>query len=146
MPPTVAGFTTFIRNVMGILPVNLQDNAPVIAMAFAVALEIVNRQLQAVSPTIYNLAVYNLAGDNLINYATDPAGKNYFAKLRASYKITSFIAGVIASSADESTSQTLATPEALKALTLADLQNLHTPYGRAYLGFAQRVGTLWGMT
>lgn len=144
--PTLPGFIAFIRGNMGIEPVNLPDNAPVIPMAFAVALEIVNQQLAQASSLIYELAVYNLGGDNVINFAADAPGKTYFAKLRKSFGIASFVGGVISSSADETTSQTIATPDALKKLTLADLQNMKTPWGRQYLAFAQRVGTLWGLT
>jgi len=52
----------------------------------------------------------------------------------------------VGASEDEATSQTLLTPEAMKGLTLADLQNLKTPWGRQYLAFAQSYGTLWGIT
>ena len=84
--PTKAAFLAFIRNEMGISNVVLPDSAPVIGMALAVALAVVIPALRAVPipqvdaagvsltsgcQTIYDLAVYNLAGDNLINYAPD---------------------------------------------------------------------------
>jgi hypothetical protein len=37
-------------------------------------------------------------------------------------------------------------PEVMNNLTFADLQTLKTPWGRIYLGIAQDVGTLWGVT
>ena len=40
----------------------------------------------------------------------------------------------------------LLVPDAFKALTISDLQNLKTPWGLTYLGFAQACGTLWGLT
>ena len=144
--PTPAEYLQFIRNVMGIPTSALPDNLPVIAMSFDVALEIVNLTLNQMSSLIYTLAVYNLAGDNLINFAPDQPGSNYFATARTSFNSTGFVAGVIGASADESTSQTLITPDAMKNLTLADLQNLKTPWGRQYLAFAQSYGTLWGLT
>src|SRR5579862_4784652 len=84
MQPTLAGFLTFIRNVMGISTTILPDSSPVIGMAFAVALAIANDALQTVAVpqfdstgaslnsggySIYAFMVYNLAADNLINYA-----------------------------------------------------------------------------
>jgi hypothetical protein len=53
---------------------------------------------------------------------------------------------VVSSSADVSTSESLLVPDAAKGFQFADLQYLKTPYGRAYLGYAQRYGQLWGIT
>lgn len=144
--PTLSGFLVFIRTVMGVPVSALPDDSVDIANALAVALEIANTGLNEVSSLIYTLAVYNLAGDNLINYANDQVGQTYFAQLRQNWNITGFIAGVISGSSDESTSQTILTPEAMKGLMLADLQNLKTPYGRQYLAFAQSYGSLWGLS
>ena len=62
-PPSLAGFITFLRNVVGITPTVLPDNSAVIPMAYDVALAIVNLSL-ALTP-IYALAVYNLGTDNV---------------------------------------------------------------------------------
>jgi|APCry1669192062_1035393.scaffolds.fasta_scaffold00554_4 hypothetical protein len=154
MLPTVTGFQSFIYNVMGIDPLVLPSDSPVIGWAFQVAMMIVSPDLAIVATangttpatSLYELAVYNLAGDNLVNYAQDQAGRTYFADLRASLKINAFAAGVVTSASDAGTSDSLAVPESLKNLTLSDLQNLKTPWGRAYLAIAQRYGTLWGLT
>lgn len=143
--PTQAGFVAFVRGQMGIGPSVLPDDSNYLVWAYDVALAIVNRALAAVPP-IYMLAIYNLAGDNLINYAQDTPPSTYFADLRKTWGINSFVAGVITSSSDEGTSESLTVPDAFKNLTIADLQNLKTPYGRTYLGFAQRYGTLWGIS
>ena len=151
-PPTVAGFLQFIRGNMGINSTVLPDNAPVIDVAFGIALDIANDQLN-VKPNVYTLAVYNLAVDNLVNYAPDVQPPviykddlPYFAYLRQEMNITGFVSGVIQSASDESTSSSLVVPEQLKMLTLANLQNTKTPWGRTYLGFAQAAGTLWGLS
>ena len=175
MNPTLAGFLAFIRSEMGINSTVLPDSTPAIGWAFSVAMAIVNPDLAAAgfngpaympppstigggaqNISIFTLAVYNLAGDNLINYApdvpdapdvpgSDPAAP-YFQYLRNKFGITNFVAGVVASTGDQGSSVSLQVPEALKNLTLADLQYLKTPYGRQYLAFAQRYGTLWGLT
>lgn len=154
--PTPAGFLAFIRNVMGISTSNLPDNSPVIPMALAVSLEIVNLAINTASPLMYTLAVYNLGGDNLINYAQDVPDAQpvpgsdpplpYFANLRSSFKCNAFISGVISSASDDGTSESMVVQEAAKNFTLSDLQNLKTPWGRQYLAIAQRYGTLWGLT
>lgn len=155
MQPTLAGFIDFIRNVMGIDPILLPDNSPAIGWAYSIALMFVNPDLAAVaisppagviSTSIYIQAVYNFAGDRLVNFAPDQPGRTFFADLRTSLKINNFSAGVVSSASDGGTSNSIQVPDALKGLTLADLQRLKTPWGRAYLEFAQSAGTLWGVT
>jgi hypothetical protein len=230
---TLAGFISFIQLNMQIPASALPTNSPVIPMALAIAQDIVNPALCAIGnvstsyagPSIYDLAVYNLAGDNLINFATDqsvaiagiawasstatattavahgfntgdpilitgnaplaynsqpgpnnasvaaqivvtsstafsyPVAANpgsfvsggqaseiFFANARRQFGINSFVAGVISSSADVSTSESLLVPDQMKTLTLSNLQNLKTPWGRQYLAFAMQYGSLWGMS
>jgi hypothetical protein len=159
--PTLAGFILFIQNVMGISSVVLPTDSPVISYAFNVALMTVNPQLACVplpcqpgtNWTIYEIAVYNLAGDRLVNFAPDQVGQTYFTDLRGSPNnsppglgLTNFVAGVVTNSSDESTSVGLTTPDSFKGMTVADLQNLKTPWGQTYIGIAQSVGSLVGLT
>lgn len=170
--PTLAGFQSFVQNTMGISTSILPTNSPVIPMAFAVALAIVNPALRCVpipqqdaagaslnsgGLTIYALAVYNLAGSNLLAYAQDQNGAPpvpgsnpptpFFAWTRKQFNINGFISGVVQSSSDEGTSVSLVVQEAAKNFTLANLQQLKDPYGRQYLAFAQSYGpTTVGMS
>jgi hypothetical protein len=161
-PPTLAGFLSFIRNVMGISTTVLPDASSVITMAFNVAIAIVNINLQIIpvgpqpGDTIYSLAVYNLAGSNLLNYAQDlpgaavvpgsgDPGLPYFEYTRQKYNINGFVSGVVQSSSDEGTSVSMVVQEAAQTFTLQDLQQLKDPYGRRFLSFAQQAGTLWGI-
>ena len=154
--PTLAGFMNFIRNVMGITTDALPDDSIYPAFALSVALSIVNPALQCVpsGPTvpgvpaanIYNLAVYNLAGSGLINYAQDVPPSTFFADQRESYDSLGFIPGVIQSSADESTSDSFVVQEAAKNFTLLNLQQLKDPFGRQYLALVQGFGTIVGIS
>ena len=144
--PNLTDFLSFIRNVMGILPIYLPDNSVNITYAYDIAIDIVNPSLAVAPGNIYALAVYNLGGDNLVNFAPDQQNQNYFANLRTQLGINTWVPGVIQSSADQSTSESMLTPDFMKGFTLSDLQNLKTPWGRQYLAFAQRYGTLWGLT
>lgn len=112
-----------------------------------IARDIVNLQL-SVSPRIYTLAVYNLAADRLITYAQDIPNQTYFADLRGpkGFKLASPSVGVVTSTFDQGTGTTVLNPESMKNLTLANLQMLKTPWGIVYMGFAQSIGTLWGMS
>ena len=143
-----AGFLAFLRaaNGVGIPTAALPDNSQDIINSYTFALELVNTAIQQVSALSYALAVYNLAADTLINFAQDQPGQTYFATARDSFKINSFVSGTISSTSDESTSSSMVVPKQFENLTLGNLQNLKTPYGRQYLAIAQQFGTLWGST
>lgn len=152
-PPTLAGFQSFIVNVMGITTAILPPASPVVSMAYNIAIDIVNLQLQLASPDIYTLAVYNLSGSNIINYAQDqPSAPVYlndlpfFAYARKTWGIQGIAQGVIQSSSDVSTSESMVVPDWAKELTMADLQYRKDPWGAHYLALAQRYGTLWGLS
>ena len=95
--------------------------------------------------------VYNLGADNLVNYAPDsnlgtPPDK-FFSTYRAANNITNFLAGVVNSAGDQGTSGSLTIGDGLKNMTIANLQNLKTPWGRTYLAYAQRSGiNPWGLS
>jgi hypothetical protein len=166
MDPTLGGFVTFVQNV--IQPPSYFDptTSVYVVYAYNYAYQWVNSQLSSVPglPGVWNmyaLAVYNLAGDVLINIAqdapddpivpnscngTDPSGLQYWAWLRNKYNILAFFPGVVQSTSDEGTSASYVVPEQFQTFSVADLQNLKTPYGRTYLGIAQSIGTCWGLS
>lgn len=170
-PPNLADYLGFLRGVVG-LPAsylglannNVIDAATgaVIDSAFAqvtsnplisqfqlslnIALDIVNDQLNFASPDIYTLAVYNLAADRLINFGMDPQGQTVFADARKSYNVFNSQLGIVVSASDNGTSSAWEVPDFIKNMTLQNLQMLKTPWGRTYLGFAEAVGTNWGLS
>lgn len=146
MGPTLAGFSSFIYTVMGVPVAALPTNSPYITDAYNYAIEVVLDVIAQVSTITYTAAVYNLAADYLINWATDVSGSTYFATQRKTFNINNFVPGVIQSSADVSTSESLLVPDAMKGLTMGDLQRLKTPYGRQYLAIAQKFGANWGLS
>lgn len=158
-PPTLAGFLDFVRNVMGITTAQLPDASPFITLAYCTAKAIVNVAFAAASPLIYQQMVYNLGGSNLLNVAPDPTGAKpydpddpdnklpFFGYMRKTYNMLGFVSGVIQAAADEATSESMVVPDAFKGLTLANLQMLKDPYGRAYLAYAQAYGpAAWGVS
>ena len=214
--PTLAGFQAWILVVAGISTGYLPQNSQDIVNAYNRAMAIVNPDIANIDPVTYADAVYNLAGDLLINYASDvvqpnaslawlngtvtvntvaahgfttgdpivisgviapgyngkfqiavtgtntftyplatnpgaatvpgQSAESFFVNLRASWKITTFVPGVIASSGDESTNESLLNPEFMKNLTMSDLQRLKTPFGRVYMAIAQEYGGIVGLT
>lgn len=144
--PTLAGFTAWARVRLPVDRQQLPDNSPWLSNAFDVSIELVNQTLRLVSPFVYELAVYNLAASLLINFAPDQPGNSFFAGLRSDMRLGQFVPGVVASTADASTSTSLLNPDFMHTLTLDDLQRVKDPFGRQYLQFAQLYGDIWGLT
>lgn len=155
--PTYQGYQNFLQYVVGVPPEQMPTPVTPVDMvqfSYDFALNMTYWWLmcvpsQVTSMSIYATAVYNLGADTLVNYAPDIPGSDdptYWSDLRSSFNINTFTAGVVNFSSDQSTSQGTAVPDSLKQLTLGDLQNLKTPWGRMYLSLAQNIGTLWGMT
>lgn len=149
--PNITDYTTWIYLVMGVPEAVLPDDSIYISLSYSMSLETVNLYLDWASPLLYTQAVYNLGGDILVNIAQDnpdlpPPNNTYWADLRNTMQINNFIPGLINATNDEDTSAALLTPLGLQNLTLADLQNLKTPWGRVYMGIAQSVGSMWGIS
>ena len=119
---------------------------PVVSGSLGVALEVVNCDLE-VAPKHYDLAVYNLAADRLLNYAPDIEGQTFFADTRTAYKLLAPVVGVVQAASDQGTSGAYLNLEAMKNFTLGDLQTLRTPFGRRYMDIAMSFGpNLYGIS
>jgi hypothetical protein len=145
--PNLADFTAFLRNEADISAAVLPDGNIAINESLCVAIETVNPHIKHVSSLLYVRAVYNLATDVVINIASDVTPHviysdklPFFAFMRKKFNTFGFVSGVITSASDEGTSESMAVADALSQLTLSDLQNLKTPWGRAYLATAQKWG------
>lgn len=144
--PSQADFQTFLTNVVGIAVEYLPVGSPSIGYAYSYAYSVVLPLLAYIPGNLYSLAIYNLAADALINYAQDQPGRSFFSDLRKSLGISIFVPGVTGSSSDGGTSNSRVTPDFMEGLTMMDLQNMKTPYGRQYLAIAQQYGSIWGLS
>jgi len=147
--PTIEGYLAFLREGVGIGPEYLPDDSLWVQATFDMARATVNDALiwADCGRSVYTMAVYNYGADRLLNLANDAAGQCFFRDLRSSLGLHSFSAGLVVSSSDQGTSQTLEIIAAAKSMTLTDLQMMKTPYGRAYLDYAQNYGgNIWGLT
>ena len=93
-----------------------------------------------------NTFTYTIANNPGAYVGGGKASEIFFSMARKQFGINSFVGGTIASSADVSTSESLNVPEQLKGLTLANLQNMKTPWGRRYLQIAGQYGQIWGLS
>jgi len=158
-PARATGYYGFIRYSMGIPVVALPDNSDVISASFFASLDIVNiflamapQNAQSLNfPSPYAYAVYNFAGDRLVNFAMDDPDNPYiypnsspptpyFQWLRQQFKIDSFVSGVVTYAADVTTSASYMTPNWMKDMSMMDLSTLKTPWGRTYMAIAQQYG------
>lgn len=142
MPTSLSGFVGFVRSDMGITAEQVPDDSQSLSLAYGGAVEWVNQDIAIVMPSLYAVAVYNLAASFLINYGIE----NVFSALREKLNLNNFVAGVISASSDNSTSSQRLVPDFFKDLSLADLQMLQDPWGRRYLMIAQQFGSLWGLS
>lgn len=144
--PTLSGYVSFIRNIMGIGTTILPDNSPYIEFSYNFSVNICTDLLSLIPQIpgefLYTTAVYNLAGDTLLTYAVDQPGQTFFAQAKQKYQLNTFVSGVVTFAGDEGTQSSLTVPDAMKGLTIGNLQNLKTPYGRMYLQIAQDFGSL----
>jgi hypothetical protein len=150
-PPDLDEYTTWVYSVMGVPPAVLPSDSIYIELSYDLALEMVNRYINWVAPGVYTIAVYNLAADYLVNIAQDdpnlpPPDNTYWSDLRSSMSLNSFVPGLVNNASDQGTSAGLQLIGSMKDLTLGDLQTLKTPWGRVYMGIAQSVGSMWGIT
>lgn len=145
-PPTLAGYITWSREVMGLPTTAIPSNDVGYETSYNVALELVPLALNTMSPLIYTLTVYNWAGSQLLQFQQDITGQTYFADLRKSFGINSFVAGVINSASDTGTSESLSVGQGLQNLDMLSLQRIKDPYGRQAVAYMQSLGTLWGLT
>lgn len=111
-----------------------------LAWAFNVAMDVALVPPPGMPALIYVLAVYNLGMHQLLKIGQDQSGQTFFADQRKAFGLLSFKAGPVASSADQSTSETLVTADFIKGLMMQGLDQLNTPWGREYLAYAQSYG------
>lgn len=144
--PNITDFITTMTTELGVSPSLVNENTPWANAALAFSVHWVYKGLAKADNAIYLRAVYCLALDRAILIAQDTPPDNTFSALRDKFKIYAFRPGVIAESHDESTGQSFNTPTSLNSLSIADLNNMKTPWGIEYLGYAQQASPIWGMS
>ncbi len=152
--PTFAGFQWWVANMMGVPSASMPD-VTVLQAAYDESVNLTYWGLATVpsvptSASLYAVAVYNLGGAILVEIALDDPTVNppptFWSDLRKQFGINSGSYGMITSAADQGTAQSMYIPDAIKGMTLMDLQLMKTPWGRRYLMIAGQWGTIWGIT
>ena len=165
--PTLTGFIWFLQNIVGIPTLYLPPDAPVIGWCYDLSVNEVNQIFMCVpiwapagQQQIYTQMVYNLAAHDVVllapdvqppptpPYAVSPTGQpiGYFESMREKFGLNTLVPGVVTATFDQGSGTTLVVAESLKNLTIEDLGLLQTPWGRAYLGQAQKWNRPWGIS
>ncbi|CDY79474.1 hypothetical protein BGLT_02255 [Caballeronia glathei] len=144
--PNTADLYTFLTTVAGVPTAALPSNSPYLAWALSFSEENTLLVLRAVGQDYYCFAVYLLATSFLINWAPDQLGQTFFADLRNTWNISGFVGGIVQSTADQGTSESMTMPDFLNGLTLGQLQALKDPFGRQWLAMSQELGPIWGIS
>lgn len=143
--PNIGDFMLFLQDSMEIPPsaIPASNTWPQYALNRALNLVL---SIPTVSALEYTLAVYNCAGHIFLRITPDNPNICYLKEVRAQFALLKFVAGVIESTSDESTSSSAAVPEGLRNLTVGDLNFILTPWGREYLSFQQDFGDIAGLS
>jgi hypothetical protein len=152
--PTFAGFQWFVATIMGV-PSGSMPSSDWLQIAYDEAVNLTYWALgtvpsQPTTPSIYAFAVYNLGCALLLEFAQDDATtqppQTFWTNLRQQLNLNSFNFGLITSASDQGTAESTYIPEAIKGMTLMDLQLAKSPWGRKYLMIAGQWGSIWGLT
>ena len=152
--PTFAGFQWFVSTIMGVPGASMPPNGW-LQIAYDEAANLTYWALatvpsQPTSPSIYAFAVYNLGCALLLEFAQDDPNaqppSTFWTDLRTALNINSANFGIITSAADQGTADSFYIPDAIKNMTLMDLQLAKSPWGRKFLMISGEWGSIWGIT
>jgi hypothetical protein len=144
--PNVTDFYTFLLNVAGIPAAALPSDSPYLTWALSYSQEMTLGVLKVIGSDFYCFAVYLLGTSFLINWCPDQTGQDYFQALRKDLNISGFVGGVVQSTADQATSESMMMPDFLKGLTIGQLQMLKDPFARQWLAMQSELGPIWGIS
>ena len=138
--PNAADFYTFVTN-QGVPTADLPSTSDYLTWALAYAENTALVSPPGMPAIVYVLAVYNLGTHHLLKVAQDLAGQTFFTTSRQQFGMLTFTAGPVVSSSDVTTSESLLSADWMANMPLQALGLLKTPYGIAYLEYAQMYGS-----
>lgn len=96
----------------------------------------------------YVNTVYCCATHVQLSITQDIAGSTFFQTQRSStgFSLLTPASGTLSSSSDQGTSASWVVPDAMKNLTLQDLDFAKTPWGRVWIAWGQDFGNAWGVS
>jgi len=144
--PNTTDLYTFLTTVAGITTTALPSTSAYIAWALSYSEEQTLLVLRAIGQDYYCFAVYLLATSFLINWCPDQPGQTFFVDLRKSWNISGFVGGIVSSTADQGTSESMDMPDFIKGLTIGQMGMIKDPFGRQFLAMMADNGPIWGIS
>ena len=136
--PNLTDFYTFVTG-QGVPTTSISSTSEYLSWSLAYGENIALYPPGNMPSILYVMAVYNLGLHHLLKVAQDVSG-TFFTDSRATFGLLAFSAGPVISAEDGTTNDTLQPAEWMKTMTLQSLGLLKTPWGRAYLEYAQSYG------
>jgi hypothetical protein len=148
--PNFTDFQAWVQFMMGV-PADAMPDVTTLQMAYDESLNLALDDLattpyQAGSPSIYALAVYNLAAAILVDIVQDAPPSTFWSDLRNKFNVTMFSFGIINSASDQGTSKGSIVPNFVQMMGPLDLWLYQTPWGRQYMMIAGAWGAVWGLS
>jgi hypothetical protein len=148
--PNFVDFQTWVQYMMGV-PADAMPDVITLEMAFDESLNLALPDLATIpfqpgTPSLYALAVYNLAAAILVDIAQDIPPSTYWSDLRNRFNVTNFSYSIITGSSDQGTSKSSMVPNFIQEMGPLDFWLMQTPWGRQYIMIAGAWGAIWGIS
>lgn len=148
--PNFTDFQAWVQFMMGVPAGDMPDVAT-LQMAFDESLNLALDDLQTIpfvagSPSLYALAVYNLAAAILVDIVQDVPPSTFWQDLRNKFNVTMFSFSIMTGAADQGTSKSAIVPNFVQGMGPLDLWMYQTPWGRQYMMIAGAWGSIWGIS
>lgn len=148
--PNFTDFQAWVTNMMGV-PASDMPDVTTLQMAYDESLNLALSDLATIpytagSPSLYALAVYNLAAAILVDIVQDTPPSTFWSDLRNRFNVTMFSFGIINSASDQGTSKGAIVPNFVQMMGPLDLWMYQTPWGRQYMMIAGAWGNVWGIS
>lgn len=148
--PNFTDFQAWVANMMGV-PADAMPDVATLQMAYDESLNLALPDLATIpcqpgTPSIYALAVYNLAASILVDIVQDVPPSTFWSDLRNRFNVTMFSFAIVTGAADQGTSKSSIVPNFIQSMGPMDLWMMQTPWGRQYMMIAGAWGSIWGIS
>jgi hypothetical protein len=135
---------------MGV-PASDMPDVPTLEMAYDESLNLALDDLATIpnqpgSPSLYALAVYNLAGAILVDIVQDTPPSTFWSDLRNKFNVAMFSFSIVTGAGDQGTSKSAMVPLFVQGMGPLDMWMYQTPWGRQYMMIAGAWGAIWGIS
>lgn len=147
--PNLTDFLTFLATSVQIPSAAIPAGSPWPGYALDQAIALALNPPNPPSVVGYSLACYNGGTHILLSITPDTPPQTYFTEQRGTDGFSLILpsTGLVQAAGDQGTSGSVSAPKWVEGLTIADLDMMKTPWGRAFLAWNQSYGpSVWGVS